>query len=132
MPSLKRDIRLLRDGEPGTRFRRFYEVRRRRRSGHAHSRILTLIIAVALILLGAAIGWLPGPGGFIAIFGLALLATEFRPAARALDATETTLRGMWRRFKALGPLAKSGILAGSAAAAVGAIYLGFLLIQQQG
>ncbi len=53
---------------------------------------------IVLILGGLAIGWLPGPGGFIAIFGVALLATEFRFLARLLDWSELRLIGLWRRL----------------------------------
>lgn len=57
-----------------------------------------LIIAGGLLLLlgGLAIGWLPGPGGFISIFGAALLATEFRSLARLLDRAERVGRRIWK------------------------------------
>ncbi|MGD9691357.1 MAG: PGPGW domain-containing protein [Phycisphaerales bacterium] len=106
----------LRDGEPGERFRGFYDFRRDRRpSAFSASRILTLVVAVALVLGGLAIGWLPGPGGFVAIFGIALLATEFRPLASLLDEMETVGRGVWGWFARQPMLAKSGLVLGSAA-----------------
>lgn len=39
-------------------------------------------VAVLLIIGGLLIGWLPGPGGFIAVIGVAMLAAEFRWARR--------------------------------------------------
>jgi hypothetical protein len=51
---------------------------------------------VLLVVGGAAIGWLPGPGGFVAILGLGILATRFRFLARALDWSELRLIAIWR------------------------------------
>jgi hypothetical protein len=119
----------LRNGKSGTRFRDYYEFRRRRRSGPA-ARIITLVIAILLIGGGLAISWLPGPGGFVAIIGLALLAQEFRPLAWLLDQAEVFVRGLWRRFTRLSPLPKAGIIFMCAAAAGGAIYVASLLLRK--
>lgn len=95
--SLKKNWRQLRDAAPGRRFRQFYDLRKAHRSGHfSWSRVLTIFLGLILLLGGLGIGWLPGPGGFIAIFGLALLAQEFRPLARLLDWGELKLRASWR------------------------------------
>lgn len=87
-------------GEPGSRFCAFYEYRRQSRgSGWPLSRILTVGGGVILLLGGLAIGWIPGPGGFISVFGAALLATEWPPLARLLDRVEVLLRDLWRRVR---------------------------------
>ncbi len=57
--------------------------------------MLTILLGLVLTVGGASIGWLPGPGGFVAIFGLALLAQEFRPMAVALDWCEPKLGAIW-------------------------------------
>jgi hypothetical protein len=45
-----------------------------------------------LLIGGLAIGWLSGPGGFIAVFGAALLGVEWLGVAQILDRCETYLR----------------------------------------
>lgn len=39
-------------------------------------------IGVLLIVVGIVISWLPGPGGFVAFIGIAMLASEFRWARK--------------------------------------------------
>jgi hypothetical protein len=51
-----------------------------------------------LILGGLAIGWLPGPGGFIAIIGLALVARVVPGVAKPMDMAEILLRRIWAWF----------------------------------
>lgn len=41
-------------------------------------KVLVTFIGIVLILGGIAVGWLPGPGGFIGFFGVAILAAEYR------------------------------------------------------
>lgn len=89
------NLRQLKAGEPGRRFRDFYEYRQQRHPGISPARILTILLGGVLVIGGVAIGWLPGPGGFIAIFGLALLAQEVRPLAALLDWLEPKLRIIW-------------------------------------
>lgn len=86
--------------KPGQRFRDFYRYRHERRGGRRWSagRILTLGAGVLLVGGGLAIGWLPGPGGFIAVFGLALLATEWFALAKLLDWAELVTRRSWAGF----------------------------------
>lgn len=106
--TIKEDFRQLRRGNSGSRFREFYEFRQRqRRPGLSPARVVSIVLGLTLVVGGASIGWLPGPGGFIAIFGLALLAQEFRPMATALDWCEpkwwTAWQAMvraWRRLSA--------------------------------
>jgi hypothetical protein len=95
--SVKEDLRCLKQAESGKRFVAFYDFRESRREpGFSVSRALTIFFGLALTIGGASIGWLPGPGGFVAILGLALLAQEFRPMAVALDWCEVKLRALWQ------------------------------------
>jgi hypothetical protein len=98
---LRKDWRKLKDGKPGSRFEDFYQFRLQHRRGGPFSPVRILTIAVGLVLMfgGMAIGWLPGPGGFVAIIGLALLAQEFRPIASLLDRIEPRLHQAWRWLK---------------------------------
>jgi hypothetical protein len=96
--TIKEDLAQLRRGKSGSRFSDFYDFRQSRRSpGLSVSRVLTILLGLGLTVGGASIGWLPGPGGFVAIVGLALLAQEFRPMAKTLDWCEPTLRALWQR-----------------------------------
>jgi hypothetical protein len=94
--TIQDNFRQFKAGEPGHRFRNFYDYRQQqRRPGLSPARILTIFLSVLLVLVGVAIGWLPGPGGFVAIIGLALLAQEFRPVAAMLDWVEPKFRFVW-------------------------------------
>jgi hypothetical protein len=92
-------------GAPGHRFQQFHNYRCRRRGpGWSWDRFSTLGLGLILFVGGLAIGWLPGPGGFVAFIGLALLGVEWMPIARLLDWAERQiralyfrLRGWWRR-----------------------------------
>ena len=128
LTTLKNNWRQLRHGKPGRRFRDFYTYRAEHRSGpFSAARIAMIVIGIALIAGGVAIGWLPGPGGFIAIFGFALLAQEFRPIAVAMDWSETILRKAWAKFRKLPTLVKAGAYLLSLCVGAGAFYLSYVL-----
>lgn len=94
MATIRQYATQLEDGEPGRRFRDLYEFRQ----AHPPRTLLRVglwLAALVLIVGGAAIGWLPGPGGFIAIFGLAIVGMEFRFMAVLLDLVERTGRNLW-------------------------------------
>lgn len=79
-------------GKPGKRFQAFCE-RSRQRSRSLLKRIGMFAGGTALIVFGLAIGWLPGPGGFLAIVGVAMIAVELPIAAKFLDVCEIKIRG---------------------------------------
>lgn len=92
-PSFKDEQQRLRNGVPGKRFRQYVDERRRHRTGHFHwGRVVSFSSGVILVLLGIGIGWLPGPGGFLALIGFALLALEIPRIADVLDSMETNGR----------------------------------------
>jgi hypothetical protein len=86
-------------GHDGRRFRELYAYRHRRRGDGPWARTLTILAGVGLVFGGLAIGWLPGPGGFIALIGGALLAAEFLPIAKALDWAERRIRAIVHRLR---------------------------------
>ena len=98
MASIKQHATRLKDGEPGRRFRDLYQFRQTAPPTTA-ARIGLWLIALVLIVGGAAIGWLPGPGGFVAIFGLAIVAMEFRAMAVLLDRVERVGRNLWAKLR---------------------------------
>jgi hypothetical protein len=91
--SFSEDWQRLLHGRPGRRFLDFHQARcKRRAGGWPLERVLTLVIGTILLVGGLAIGWLPGPGGFIAVFGAALLGVEWLRVAQILDRCETWVR----------------------------------------
>ena len=94
MATIRNYARRLKDGEPGQRFLDLYEFRKKD-PPTPFTRVGLWLIAIVLIAGGAAIGWLPGPGGFIAIFGLAIVAMEIRLMAGTLDRLEQLGRDAW-------------------------------------
>lgn len=97
---LRTEVQTLRDGNPGRRFQDYTDRRRERRgAGWSVSRIMTFVVGVILVLVGLAIGWLPGPGGFLSVIGLAVLAQEVPIVAKFLDWAEVTLRRLWEKIR---------------------------------
>ena len=88
----------LKHGAPGRRFVDLYEYRQQHPPRTA-VRVGLWVVAILLIGGGAAIGWLPGPGGFIAVFGLAIIGMEFRVVAVMLDRLERFGRNLWDRVR---------------------------------
>lgn len=74
------------------RFTERYERRRSERAAGRHhplTRPIRVTTGVVLILIGVAIGWLPGPGFVIFAFpGALLVASEWRRAASIMDRLE--------------------------------------------
>jgi hypothetical protein len=94
MATIRQYATQLKDGEPGRRFLDLYEFRQ----AHPPTTLMRIglwLVALVLVVGGAAVGWLPGPGGFIAIFGLAIVAMEFRFMALLLDRVERAARNLW-------------------------------------
>lgn len=97
---IKLSWRIFASGRPGLRFRERYRLRRSRgHLGFHPVRLSYLAGGVALILLSAALGWLPVLGWGTAFLGLAMVAGEFYPAARLMDRLEVRSR---RTFGPLG------------------------------
>jgi hypothetical protein len=98
--SLSEDWSRIWRGKPGRRFVDFHQARcRRRAGGWPLERVVTLVLGTLLTAGGLAIGWLPGPGGFLAILGAALLGVEWLRVAQLLDRCE---RGLWAGWRYLG------------------------------
>jgi hypothetical protein len=94
MATIRQYARRLKNGGAGHRFLALYKFRQADPPAPA-VRLGLWLIAIVLIAGGLAIGWLPGPGGFIAIFGLAVVAMEFRFMALILDRMERLGRDAW-------------------------------------
>ncbi len=99
LDGMKRDMAVLRDGHAGTRFQKYRQhMCSQRDSKRSFSRVVSFVLGWLLVIGGLAIGWLPGPGGFIAIIGLAMLSREVPGIACALDFCEVVIRGILRWF----------------------------------
>lgn len=125
--ALKKYWHELKEAPSGERFRNFYDVRQETRQSPA-ARIVSITIGIVLVLLGLSIGWLPGPGGFVAIIGLALLAQEFRPLAALIDATERLIVRTWKAFRDLPTLGQGGIITAILCLGVGFAYLTYTTV----
>ncbi len=66
-------------------------------------RVITLVIGLTIIMLGAVLLLLPGPGLVTIIFGLAILGTEFVWAKRLLkrfgDSANNIKNSVFNNFK---------------------------------
>jgi hypothetical protein len=75
----------IKGGHPGRRFHDFYRHRQMERGYRfTFGKIAAIVLGLAIVAVGLALIPLPGPGAVIAVFGLALLGSEFEPVARAL------------------------------------------------
>ena len=86
----KKEWRAFEKAPPGERFLRRYQARRR--GGRAWERVVAVVVGLVLVVGGAILLVIPGPGLLVIAFGGALIAQEFRWAAVALDWTEVRLR----------------------------------------
>ena len=122
--AIERSWRTFKEGRPGHRFHDFYEYRQKKREGRSAAwHVVPIALGTILLVGGVAIGWLPGPGGFIAVFGVALLATEFEFLARWLDRAELWVRKAWRvAWKRRSTPERVAEVAAAAALAAGAAY----------
>lgn len=81
------------NSEPGERFQDRYNRRQQKEHGRwSKGAIFNVVLGLLIIAGGLLIGLVPGPGGFIAIFGLGLIGGEFQPIAKALDWSEVKVR----------------------------------------
>ena len=121
----KKDWKAFEKAPPGQRFTRRYQARKT--SGRPGSRIVTVIVGLILIVGGAILLVIPGPGLLVIAFGGALIGQEFRWAAVALDWAEVTLRKAVRfglRFwKAASVAVRAAVVSAATLVAAGAGYL---------
>ena len=67
--------------------------------GRNAKRIAVFVVGVAVLLAGVALLVLPGPGLLVIILGLAILATEFAWAERALDQAKSKASAAGQKVK---------------------------------
>lgn len=135
---LRKDWRQLRDAPPGARFQQAFEQRQRRRRGAwSPVRVLKILAGVTLAIVGPIVGMIPGPGGIIVFaLGLALVATEVRPAAKAFDWFEVQLHAAWRAalrvWASLGIAHRVLLVVGVVAVCAVMVYVAFAFTISQG
>jgi hypothetical protein len=91
---LKRELRLLNDAPPGTRFTRRHK-RMLARKQPTWVRVVRVLGSGLVAIAGVAFLALPGPGLLVVVLGLAMLGGEFAFVARWLDYLELLLRRWW-------------------------------------
>jgi len=95
---LKKNWSELAKESPGRRFQNRH--RRQNRRGPGTSRTLKLSAAIGLIVAGAVLLLIPGPGSVLILVGTALLAEESMIVARFMDRTEVRIRKWIRAVRA--------------------------------
>jgi len=99
LESIKREWQLLRDAQPGRRFRERY--RRTRKGGPSFAaRVARMAGGLAITAAGAFLIPAPGPGWLIVALGLGLIASDIRPLATFLDRAELRVRDVGERLSA--------------------------------
>ena len=95
---LKRTWHRLRHAQPGNRFQDYHRVHQARMRTHA-SRLLSIVVGIAVITVGIVALPAPGPGSLIIAIGATFVARESLVVARLLDWLEVRLRAMltWAR-----------------------------------
>lgn len=97
VPELRKNFRHIKRGRPGHRFRDHYAYERRTHRGRrSTSRILTLLLGIAAVIVGLVLCVIPGPGLPFIFVGGGLLAAESLMVARIMDWLEVKLRTVWK------------------------------------
>lgn len=113
--ALKQQWHGLQRSSPGHRFQnRYASARRQRGQVPLWQRALQLGLAAILAAAGVVFVFIPGPAILLFALAGAMLASESRAVARALDWTELRVRGGWRRaarfWGGLGPGARLALI----------------------
>jgi hypothetical protein len=95
---VRKNLRELRDDQPGQRFRN-YHLRRQEHEASPARRTLLIGLAAALIAVGALLSVLPGPAFLFYIAAAAILAERFLVVAEFLDRAELALRRWWGKLR---------------------------------
>jgi hypothetical protein len=127
---LKTAWKALESAPAGRRFEKFHGVRKK--SGGA-SRLLLTVIGALLLVGGAVLLFIPGPGLLLIAFGGALIAQQSLGPARALDRLELILRRVvgkaargWKAASISVRVGVVGLVGLAGIGAVGATYAGYL------
>ena len=126
--------RELRRGRPGHRFQARYErARREANRGSVGRRIALLVLAFAMIAIGAVLAVIPGPA--IPFFFIAggLLATESRYVARFMDWMEVLIRKVFawgkRKWRRLPTVVRVILIIVGVCCSAGSAYLSYRFFQ---
>ena len=95
---LRHEWRLFIASDPGTRFERLHERKKRDGKGLAR-RLFWWTAGILLTLAGIVMLVTPGPGLLSIAFGIACMAQESLPLARRCDRAELRLRAALRRAR---------------------------------
>jgi len=93
LQSIKKRYRQVIEGEPGTRFRTFYNLRHEKTQGSPWQNRVYTAVGISLILGGFLLSISPGiPGFILMIAGISMIAARSYFVATFLDAIETSAR----------------------------------------
>lgn len=105
LQNAKKEWKCFKSDAPGERFLNHH--RRARQDRSKWRGVLRIGSGVVLTLGGLAMLVLPGPGVLVAVFGLGLLAGEFRWLSTLLDNAEMWVRKVVARLKGTKPPSNS-------------------------
>lgn len=97
MAKLAAEWHAFRADSPGERFRHHYE---RSQLTSQASRIARVLVGIVLVAAGLVLLFIPGPGLLVGLFGFALLSSQSRILATALDRVEPRVRRLAGRVRA--------------------------------
>lgn len=117
----------LKHGRPGHRFQdRYKRARRDEARTGIGKRVAMIVVGVVVLLLGGFFAIVPGPAIPFFLLGGALLATESRVIARAMDWSEVRVRKVFtwgkRRWKRLPIAARVACAISAACVSAGSAY----------
>lgn len=95
--ALKENLRYIKRGRPGHRFRDYNaHERRKHHGGRSLARILTLLLGLTSVIVGLVLCVIPGPGLPFIFIGGGLLAAESLSVAKIMDWLEVRVRAVWK------------------------------------
>jgi hypothetical protein len=119
------------DAEPGRRFQEYHEKRKQEQTSTVAT-VAFIAAGIGLILVGALLMVIPGPGIPVVAVGAGLIARESSHVAKALDWLELRIRavvswalGVWKQA---GAAARAGIVVTAIALAGAAGYGAWLVM----
>ena len=118
-------------GKPGDRFKERYYRRQEGGSRYLVSRIFYIVLGTLVAFGSLLTAPLPGPGFATVFLGLAMLSSEFLPAARLCDWTEVWLRQLWQFVKdvwSMGAAGKVAVISATAILVISFLYVAYLLL----
>jgi hypothetical protein len=96
---VKQELRRIKNDPVGQRFKKSHTRIRRHGANTGWARIVCIVLAVLMALIGIVLVFIPGPAFVFFILSGALFASQWWTAACVLDRAELKLHAAWKRLK---------------------------------